>query len=233
MASALNALTIKGFKSILELDNFKLESLNVLIGANGAGKSNFIEIFRMLRAMVDQDFANYILRNGGSDDFLFNGPKKTSSIFVHFFFGQNEYKFELVPTVSEKFVIKQEAQKYELGKWDIMGSDHYESQLAAVKDKPGLTAEHGVGHYVYQAISDWTVYHFHDTSANAPMRRSEIVEDNKQLRSDAANLAPFLLYLKTQQEKHYQEIVNTIQLVAPFFDDFILEVVKKGEKDTV
>src|SRR5881394_3411105 len=98
MASALDALTIKGFKSILELDNFKLNKLNVLIGANGAGKSNFIEIFRMLRAMMDQNFANYILTNGGSDDFLFNGPKQTQSILAQFCFGLNEYKFELAPT---------------------------------------------------------------------------------------------------------------------------------------
>jgi predicted ATPase len=233
MASALDALTIKGFKSILELDNFKLNKLNVLIGANGAGKSNFIEIFRMLRAMVDQNFANYILTNGGSDDFLFNGPKQTASIFANFCFGSNEYKFELAPTVSEKFVIKQEAQKYQVGSWYVIGSNQYESQLTTVKDMPGQTSKHGVGYYVYQAISDWTVYHFHDTSSSAPMRRSEIIEDNKQLRSNAANLAPFLLYLRMHQEKYYREIVNSVQLVAPFFDDFILDIVKKGEKDTV
>lgn len=192
MANALDALTIKGFKSILELDNFKLNKLNVLIGANGAGKSNFIEIFRMLRAMMDQNCANYILTNGGSDDFLFNGPKQTPSIFAKFCFGLNQYEFELVPTVSEKFVIKQEAQKYELGSWQVIGSNQYESQLTAAKEQPGIRSEHGVGYYVYQAISDWTVYHFHDTSGSAPMRRSEIVEDNKQLRSNASNLASFL-----------------------------------------
>jgi predicted ATPase len=238
MANALDALTIKGFKSIQELDNFKLNKLNVLIGANGAGKSNFIEIFRMLRAMMDQNFAGYILDNGGSDDFLFNGPKRTSSIHAKFYFGQSEYEFELVPTVSEKFVIQREAQKHEQGNWQIISSNQYESQFSAVKEMPGIKSSeqgfaHGFGYYIYQAISDWIVYHFHDTSSSAPMRRSEIIEDNKQLRANAANLAPFLLYLRTQHEKYYREIVNVIQLVAPFFNDFILEVVKKGEKDTV
>ncbi|MEZ4606933.1 MAG: hypothetical protein R2865_09085 [Deinococcales bacterium] len=38
MASALDRLSITGFKSIKELTNFELQPLNVLIGANGAGK---------------------------------------------------------------------------------------------------------------------------------------------------------------------------------------------------
>ena len=44
----LRQLTVRGFKSIRELEGLKLANLNVLIGANGAGKSNFISLFRML-----------------------------------------------------------------------------------------------------------------------------------------------------------------------------------------
>lgn len=39
-------LTIKGFKSIKDLNNLRLNSLNVLIGANGVGKSNFVDYVR-------------------------------------------------------------------------------------------------------------------------------------------------------------------------------------------
>ena len=52
MPNKLNTLTIKGFKSIRALENFQLNNLNVLIGGNGAGKSNFIDFFRLLRAMM-------------------------------------------------------------------------------------------------------------------------------------------------------------------------------------
>ena len=44
------SITVRNFKSIACLDNFKLTNLNVLIGASGSGKSNFIEMFRFLRA---------------------------------------------------------------------------------------------------------------------------------------------------------------------------------------
>lgn len=234
MGNPLNKLTIKGFKSIRDLQDFELKNLNVLIGGNGAGKSNFVEIFRMLRAMVDQTFANYILTRGGADDFLFNGPKTTKIIEAQFRFGANDYAFELEPTAAEKFIIKAEKIKYDLGSWSFIGNSSFESRLPGVKNNSGLTAKRGVGYYVYEAVSDWTIYHFHDTSATSPMRRSEIVEDNRRLRSDAANIAPFLLELMNGVFKiSYQEIINVIRLVTPFFDNFLLEPVQKGEKETV
>jgi ABC-type uncharacterized transport system ATPase subunit len=36
--AALDSITISGFKSIRKLSNFKLGKLNLMIGANGAGK---------------------------------------------------------------------------------------------------------------------------------------------------------------------------------------------------
>jgi predicted ATPase len=53
MPHALDKQTIKGFKSIQALENFELTNLNILIGGNGAGKSNFIDFFRMLHAMME------------------------------------------------------------------------------------------------------------------------------------------------------------------------------------
>ncbi|CAB5496955.1 hypothetical protein [uncultured Gammaproteobacteria bacterium] len=43
----LSHIKIKGFKSIKALD-LKMKPINVLIGANGAGKSNFISVFKLL-----------------------------------------------------------------------------------------------------------------------------------------------------------------------------------------
>jgi predicted ATPase len=50
MADTIEKLTIEGFKSIRKLEDFQLGALNVLIGANGAGKTNFVSFFRFLRA---------------------------------------------------------------------------------------------------------------------------------------------------------------------------------------
>ena len=49
----LDRLAIHGFKSIRALEDFELRALNVLIGPNGSGKTNFIDLFRMLARMAD------------------------------------------------------------------------------------------------------------------------------------------------------------------------------------
>lgn len=236
MAHALDMLTIKGFKSIRALEDFELRKLNILIGGNGAGKSNFIDFFRMLRAMMELPLPGlpkaslqaYVADGGGSDDFLFNGPKITEQIEVETRFGSNGYRFKLSPTADETFIINDEARYYEGGTtgWWELGSGRTSPQLLRDKDQTGAAGRRSVGSYVYDAISSWKIYHFHDTSKLAPMRRFETIDDSNYLRFDAANIAPFLLDLKNNEKDTYDQIVDTIRLVAPFFDDFILKANK-------
>ena len=239
MAQALDSLTIIGFKSIRALKDFELTNLNVLIGGNGAGKSNFIDFFRMLRAMMELPLPGlasaslraYIADGGGSDDFLFNGPKITEQIEVETKFGQNGYRFKLAPTADETFIINDEASYYEGGHsgWWEIGSGYTTPELLRDKDKRGAAGGKNVASYVYDAISSWKIYHFHDTGKVAPMRRFETIDDSDYLRFDAANIAPFLLHLKNNEESAYNQIVDTIRLVAPFFNNFILKP-NKNEK---
>jgi predicted ATPase len=234
MGKALDKLTIKGFKSIKSLEDFELKNLNIMIGGNGAGKSNFVDVFRMLRAMVDENFATFIKSRGGADDFMFNGPKSTKAIEAEFTFGNNAYSFKLEPTASEEFAITEEWEKYgTLGK--CIGKGNRESKITENKDEKSVIYRNsaGIGYYIHNSISNWVVYHFHDTSANAPMRRSEITADNARLRPDASNIAPFLLELRGNAPKAYIEIVESIKLVTPFFDDFILKPKQNGEKEKV
>ena len=240
MSQSLDKITIKGFKSIRSLEDFELSNLNVLIGGNGAGKSNFIDFFRMLRAILElplpglasASLKTYIADGGGSDDFLFNGPKVTEQIEIVTRFGPNGYRFKLAPTADETFIIVDEARYYEGGTsgWWELGSGQTTPELLKDKDKRGVTGSlNNVASYVYDAISSWKIYHFHDTSKLAPMRRFETIDDSDYLRFDAANIAPYLYYLKNNKQEVYKQIVDTIRLVAPFFDDFILKP-NKNEK---
>lgn len=241
MGSALKKLTVKGFKSIRNLEDFELKKLNVLIGGNGAGKSNFIQLFRLLSAMTRKNMLRFVLERGGADSFLFNGPKFTPEIAAEFEFdsgsdvsrGANHYRFTLIPTADEKFIINEE-RKCVTTSWRNYGPPSVESRLYDERNEKSSSGQwKGVGHFVYNAIAEWMVYHFHDTGEKASMRRSEIVEDLHQLRSDAANIAPFLLNLKNTESRCYNEIVNAIKIVNPFFDGFRLDTMRLGEAEKV
>jgi predicted ATPase len=243
MGNRLDNLTIKGFKSICCLEEFPLDNINVLIGGNGSGKSNFIDLFRMLRAMMElslpelakANLTTYIKSGGGINDFLFNGPKITKQIEIKLIFGDNGYGFKLIPTANEEFVIDDEKRYYKHSHqpWWNMGGGYTTPGLLDEKDKPGARGYRSVASYIWEAIDSWRIYHFHDTSKSSPMRGYEIVQDNEYLRFDASNIAPFLLFLKEREKEAYDKIVTTVRLVTPFFDDFILKPRMFGEKEKI
>lgn len=236
--AALDQITLKGFKSIRELKDFKLEKLNVLVGANGAGKSNLVDFFRMLRAMADGGLQPFVTNSGGADGFFFNGPKETKQISAHLKFGSNQYRFALEPTVAGEMMIREEGTFYTGGQWPTdwhnWGGGVKESRLPTWKDRKSSWGDYlSAEAHVYRSVSGWMVYHFHDTSGTAPMRRDCPARDFRELRSDAGNVAAFLLKMQDENGARYQRIRETIQLIAPFFEDFVLEPQMKGESELV
>ena len=235
-------ISVDGFKSIKELNNLELKKLNVIVGANGAGKSNFIQIFKMLDAMSHGHFQEFILKNGGADAFPFCGLKETPEVKIEFEFtsnspcsrGSNFYRISMSPNNEEQMVLYEEC-KYDDHGWHSYGSHSLESKLPdKIKNERSYNGQFdGVGSNVYDSISKWTVYHFHDTSSSAPMRRSEIVEDYKKLDGSARNIAPFLLHLRETSPLSYRDIVKTLRLVIPFFEDFKLDIIKMGDAEKV
>lgn len=232
----LDEITLKGFKSIRELKDLELKRLNVLVGANGAGKSNLVDFFRMIRAMADGGLQSFVLKGGGGDGFFFNGPKETKQISAQLKFGRNRYRLALEPTVSGEMMIRDEGTVYTggHGDWHSWGGGVKESRLKTWQEsKPSdgdwLSAQADV----HKAVSSWMVYHFHDTGGTAAMRRPGLARDFRELRSDAGNIAAFLLKMRGESGVRYQRIRETLQLVAPFFDDFLLEPEMKGESESV
>jgi len=224
----ISKLTIKGFKSIRELEDFELRRLNVLIGANGSGKSNFVDFFRLLRELINQRLQLAVAAEGGADACLFLGPRVTPRLAAKLEFDRNGYEFELTPTADNRFVFAEEIAVYqkEVTSRQSFGSGHFEARLKEHKDDPGSRgASVGVPYYVFKAISSWVVYHFHDTSATAGVRRQGALNDNEYLRPDAENLAAFLYRIHRTHPAHYEKIRDVVRLAAPFFDNFKLRPV--------
>jgi|SRR5215831_8168906 len=234
MASSLDKLSVEGFKSIRSLKDFKLDRLNLLVGANGAGKSNFVDFFRLLRAMSEESLSLFVAERGKADAFLFNGPKVTDSISAHLAFGANEYRFTLKPTVTGEFLVSEElAYRGQRGR---VSAPKPESGLKGWEDeriRRNKPYPWGREQYVADSVSKWLVYHFHDTTSRAAMRRDQQLRDFRELRADAGNIAAFLYHLKLFNPDHYEQICYHIQLIAPFFDRFILEPQQSGPEELI
>ncbi|WP_045213359.1 AAA family ATPase [Desulfonatronovibrio magnus] len=217
-------LTIKGFMSIREMERFPLYGLNVLIGSNGAGKSNLVSYFHMLGEMVEGRLQKWTRNKGSADRIVSFGAKETKQIQSLIEFGLNGYKFTLEPTVDGGFSFGEEKlffdDPYSGQEWTNLGSGHAESKLKDQYDNFGKGSR---ADYSYSSIANWKIFHFHDTSDSAGVKRLGSVHDNDYLRPDASNLAAFLYRLKDKHPQVYAQIKKTITLAIPFFDDFVLK----------
>jgi predicted ATPase len=211
----ITRLVLRGYKSIAQCE-IELGRLNVLIGANGAGKSNFISFFRIITQILDRQLQNTVGEMGGPDALLYFGRKTTEELHAELYFGNNGYRFTLRPTQDNRMMFAHEALWWNMsGDWRP-ASGHFETYADEQKNRTNIYR------FVVPAMRSWRLYHFHDTSRSAMVKQVHGINDNEYLREDARNLAAFLYRLKCYHESHYTRIVKSIQLVAPFFGDFHL-----------
>ncbi|MBI4331580.1 MAG: AAA family ATPase [Chloroflexi bacterium] len=219
----LDSITVKGFKSIAAIEGLKLGAVNVLIGANGSGKSNFIGVFSFLHAIRAGQLQDYVVKAGGAEKVLYFGSKVTKDMYIHISFEDktNEYTIHLRPTETDELSPFLETVSY----WNKLSYDSpLPQRLSPAGKEAGISVPRpaGVAKYVRAHLDSWRVYHFHDTGSSSPMKKNADVNDNRFLRPDGANLAAFLYFLREKHETSYSLVRRTVQCAAPFFDDFQL-----------
>ena len=215
----ISHITISGYKSIKGPITIEFKRLNVLIGSNGSGKSNFISIFKLLQNVLNKNLALFANRTGVNAMF-YKGRKVTEEIGVEVYFGKNPYGFVLVPTDDNRVIFKKEYFGY-------YGTYLNESNVNRGHSEAMWRSEtnNKISQYVIPILEgqNWRVYHLHDTGASAKVKQEHSLSNNRTLQFDASNLAAFLYRLKNNFRNNYDEIVDTIRLIAPYFDDFDLE----------
>jgi predicted ATPase len=227
--TVIRKIRIEGYKSIREMD-LELRPLNILIGANGSGKSNFIAAFKFIRDVVEQRLQEHVAYAGGTNTLLHFGSKTTPNMGVEIEFDELTYFVELRATVEERLLIRFEsfAEKNSLAK---SIRDYGEMPIPESRLKTEIqsasngnsSSKDALRQKTFNALQQVNVFHFHDTSDTAKVKRTGDLFDAFYLRPDASNLAAFLYTMRVRNPQHYRRIVETVQLVAPFFEDFFLE----------
>ncbi len=224
----INKLFVKGFKSIKEQE-INLNPINILIGGNGVGKSNFISIFSLVRNLYDENLEDYILKKGGADSFLYFGKKSTQQIDLDFYFGSNnisDNRFILsLSETQDSLYIKSIGTAFaSYGTW------YFKNYGNSLKEFSFKGISYGQGYYVNSRLKEFEVYHFHDTGDNSPIKGKSNLDDNYYLKNNGSNIAAFLYYLKEKHYKYFLRIEKTVQSIAPFFDRFVLAPNRLNEK---
>lgn len=239
MSTQLKKIYLSGYKSIspkhpLEIE---LDNINILLGANGSGKSNIISFFKMLNVMMSCSFQLFVEKAGTSQVFLHYGAKHTDKIQGELHFesksDHNFYSFTLTHAAPDRLIITSE----EIGWFTNNRAVHHdlceksnfkESVLIKYKDNHKYDRLNEACYIIHNLLSNCKVYQFHDSSPESPIRQSSQVDISKYLQAEGNNLASFLCYLKTAHYPNYRLIISYINQIMPQFKDFYLEPNEKG-----
>lgn len=212
----MESIEIKGYKSVKDA-KLDIRPINILIGANGAGKSNFLSFFEFLDKLYNQKLETYVALKGGISKFIYNGIPSVDSFSAKIIFEGNNtaYGFQVIQTPPDKFRIAKETLCYYN---DALEYKEY-SKEAGIKyndwDKADFIREH---------VTSYKKYHFHDTGERSPFHQSsKIGKDSAVLYDRGENLGAFLYGIKKEHPKVYVRIVKTIKSVIPHFSDFVLQ----------
>lgn len=226
----LKRLKVHGFRSLRELD-LELGDLNVLIGANGSGKSNLVGFFNLLSFMMSGSLQLYIGRKGGGSSILHYGPKRTPAMSGELVFedehSRSEYGFSLESASPDRLIFTDEhvlfirpGEKKPFAK--TFGAGRVESILPALNKAQGDSPVVNVARVFVRRLRGVVSYHFHDTSENAFIRMKQDIDRDRALLSNGGNLAAFLHMLRSSHAQHYERIVATVRLAVPYLKEFEL-----------
>lgn len=206
----IKRLMIKGYKSIRDAD-LELRNLNVLIGGNGAGKSNLLSFFHMLNKIKENELKNYVQEQGGANALLYNGKKVTQECSFNIEYEDMGFSAKLKSGGADTLFFSK--QEYE----DMIDNTN---NLYVSEGLPEWNEDHRMS-----SISIPTSighYHFQDTGVYSPMKSYCSINDNLFLAGDGRNIASVLYLLQKSFTDIYQKVLHAVQLIAPYFLDFIL-----------
>lgn len=224
----LKTIRLRNWKSIQD-QTIELRHLNVMIGSNGAGKSNLISLFKMLNEMFAHQpgFRNYVGKSGGADSLLYLGKRNSPTAEMELTFqadtGLTRYFASWAAASGDSLIFTDEKVQFlpeDSTQWRTteLGAGHAESKLAEFSDAGIVPAN-----VALNLMRKCRLYHFHDTSDNASLRHPSNLSHDRYLFPDANNLATILYLFESQHPVSFKRISSAVKQLIPSFHSFLLE----------
>lgn len=258
-------LSVENFRSLRKVA-IPFGPLNVLVGPNGSGKTNVLDVFRFLADVIRTDLEPALSLRGGYNEIVFRGGDRQPTFMKiglkaawtsHSHVGApDEYQLRIENRADRKSLSRQETFTFKrtrgqgrritiTGERAVLADiDADESVLrrdtiglrrlsSGLSTLPRLSADEGGDEpaRVAERLASFRVFEVDVPAARLPSRfprgGRELLDD------DAANLAAFLLGLRSRSEETWDRLVSDVREVLPQLVDVEFEFPSGSAREVV
>ncbi|NMX04384.1 AAA family ATPase [Mobiluncus mulieris] len=256
---AIRSFRIRNLLSIRDTTLELVTPVTLLIGPNGAGKTNLLRGIELLSRLVDDTFQDEIMRGGGFSEHFFQGSpvadfdsaeqgggfdSRCFAIDADYRINEtltNGYDVQFSRGTGDTALVRERLFFHNQAKYTTPFCDDFQgnhgwlplAHRSVLSDADDCGSRTGVQENIRRILTGCRVFHFDDSSSRSPMLQSCDVADNLRLHSDGRNLAAVLWRMRESDVERYEGILRSVRVVAPFLEDFEVDPVYEGSRNTI
>lgn len=245
----INRIKISGFRRLLSLD-LAVRPFMVLIGANGVGKTSFLDAFSILSSSASGNLNSILSQFGGIANLLTRGKSENLSLLVDMTVPDHEpleYQLRLEPkgtgySISRELLcqrrqgFREPFKHIDSSDGDIKYYETEENRLVRPdwEHNPLETSLSQVPKMFRQPeelrriLTTATQYHVLDVGPRAPVKMPQPMKPATLPGHDGADLVPFLYYLREGDRNRYEAVLDALKAAFPDFEELNFPPVAAG-----
>ncbi len=228
---------VQGFKRLIDVD-LELRPLNVLIGANGSGKTSLLEVFSLLAASASGRLSTRLSELGGMTSVLSLDRARQVSFELTMAVTKPQvnpltYGLTIAPSGLGYQIMEEKLNQYygpelrhhiDARPGDIHYADQQGELVSPTWDyKPHETALSQVPNLFTESaefcsrLATLTYYHGLDVKPLAPVRTPQLLRPAALPGKDGEDLVSCLFYLREMEHDRFEAIEDTLRVAFPGF----------------
>ena len=252
LLNTFTQMSISGYRRLLSVKNLEMRALTVMIGANGIGKTSFLEVFALLAASARGELQNALSKLGGAS--LIVTRNRSENVTFNVSMAVIDHK-----PLDYMLTLNLQGAAYEIG-WETLTQEHpghvqpfkyIESQGLNIKywniegrklvrptweHSPFETSLAQVPK-MYRApeifrkhLGSCTYYSAHalNVGYNSPIRLPQAMQPVQHPGNNGENLAPYLYYLRETHPDRFELIEDTLAVAFRGFEQLNFPPVAAG-----